>query len=47
MQARELVCYVDRSCTKLLVKAIAKVLAVDATRVSRSVARMETWSENR
>jgi REP element-mobilizing transposase RayT len=39
--ARELVCYVGRSCTELSVKAIAKVLGVDATCVSRSVARIE------
>jgi REP element-mobilizing transposase RayT len=41
VRARELVCYVGRSYTELSVKAIAKMLAVDATCVSRSVSRLE------
>lgn len=39
--ARGSVCYVGRSCTELSVKALAEMLGVDATCVSRSVARTE------
>ena len=41
VRARELVSHVGRSCTELSVKAIAEMLGVDPTCVSRSVARME------
>jgi hypothetical protein len=44
VRARELVCYVGRSFTELSVKAVAETLGVDATCVSRSVARMEMRS---
>ena len=41
VRAREVICYVGRNCTELSVTALAKSLGVDATCVSRSVARME------
>lgn len=41
VRARELACYVGRTCTELSVKNIAEVLGIDATCVSRSVARLE------
>ena len=40
-RAREAICYVGRNRTELSVTALAKSLGVDATCVSRSVARME------
>jgi hypothetical protein len=39
---REAICYVGRNCTELSVTSLAKYLGVDATCVSRSVARMES-----
>jgi putative transposase len=42
VRAREAICYVGRNRTELSVTALAKSLGVDATCVSRSVARMES-----
>lgn len=42
VRAREAICYVGRNCTELSVTSLAKHLGVDATCVSRSVARMES-----
>ena len=42
VRAREAICYVGRNRTELPVTALAKSLDVDATCVSRSVARMES-----
>ena len=42
VRAREAICYVGRNCTELSVTALAASLGVDATCVSRSVARMES-----
>jgi len=42
VRAREAICCVGRNCTELTVTALAKTLGVDATCVSRSVARMES-----
>lgn len=42
VRARETISYVGRNCTELSVTALAKNLGVDATCVSRSVARMES-----
>jgi REP element-mobilizing transposase RayT len=41
VRAREVICYVGRHYTELSVTALAKILGVDATCVSRSVARVE------
>ena len=42
VRTREAICYVGRNCTELTVTALAKTLGVDATCVSRRVARMES-----
>jgi chromosomal replication initiation ATPase DnaA len=47
VRARELACYVGRTCTELSVKNIAERLGVDTTCVSRSVARIERAAGNR
>jgi len=45
-RAREAICYVGRNRTELSVTALAKTFGVDATCVSRSVARMESRIES-
>ncbi|MBI2358921.1 MAG: transposase [Deltaproteobacteria bacterium] len=42
VRAREAICYIGRNCTELSVTLLARHLGVDATCVSRSVARMES-----
>ena len=46
VRAREAICYVGRNCTEISVMALAKSLGVDATCVSRSVARVESRLRN-
>jgi hypothetical protein len=43
---REAICYRGRNCTALSVMALAKSPEVDATGVSRSVARVESRLRN-
>lgn len=42
VRARELICYLGRSCTELSVNSLAQNLRVDPTCVSRSVSRVES-----
>ena len=42
VRARELICYLGRSCTELSVNSLAQTLKVDPTCVSRSVSRVES-----
>lgn len=46
VRAREAMCYVGRNCMEISVMALAKSLGVDATCVSRSVARVESRLRN-